>query len=64
MCAVKDSVIRVESDGQPRALVNQGRFKLLAAESVRRNIELEFLCEGIPAWISHVEKHESSWGYL
>ena len=60
VCTAKDSVIRVESDGHLRALVNQGRFRLLAAECVSRNIELEFLCEGLPAWISHVEKHESS----
>ena len=57
-CTAKDSAIREESDGHLRALVNQGRFKLLAAECVRRNIELEFLCEGIPVWISNVEKHE------
>lgn len=64
MCTAKDSVIRVESDGHLWALVNQGRFRLLAAECVSRNIELRFLCEGLPAWISHVEKHELSRGYL
>jgi hypothetical protein len=47
-----------------RALVSQGRFKFLAAECVERNIALEFLCEGIPVWVSHVEKHESSRGFL
>ena len=55
VCTAKDSVIRVESDGHLWALVNQGRFRLLAAECVSRNIELEFLCEGLPAWISQVE---------
>ena len=64
VCTAKDSVIRVESDGHLWALVNQGRFRLLAAECVSRNIELRFLCEGLPAWISHVEKHELSRGYL
>ena len=66
VCTAKDSVIRVESDGHLRALVNQGRFSLLAAECGSRNIELKLLCEGLPmpAWISHVEKHESSKGYL
>ena len=49
VCTAKDSVIRVESNGHLRALVNQGRFKFLASECARRNIGLEFLCEGIPA---------------
>ena len=34
VCTAKDSVIRVESDGHLWALVNQGRFRLLAAECV------------------------------
>jgi len=64
VCTAKDSVVRIERDGHLRALVNQGRFKFLAAECVHRNIDIEFLCEGMPAWVSHVEKHESSRGYL
>jgi hypothetical protein len=33
-------------------------------ECVRKNINIEFLCEEIPAWVSHVEKHESRRGFL
>ncbi len=64
MCTAKDCVVRIERDGNLGALVNQGRFKFLAAECGRRNIDIEFLCKGMPAWVSHVEKHESSRGYL
>jgi hypothetical protein len=48
VCTAKDSVVRIERDGHLRALVNQGRFKFLAAECVHRNIDIEFLCEGMP----------------
>jgi hypothetical protein len=60
--SARDLVIRIDSkhDGHLRALINQGRFQFLAAECVRRKIELELLCvaEGIPAWVSHIEKDE------
>ncbi len=41
----------IESDGPLQALVNQGRLKLLAAESLGSNIAMEVLWEGIPVWI-------------
>ncbi len=63
VCTERDSVIWIERAGHLRAIVNQSRFQFLAAEC-RRNIEIEFLCEGIPERVSHVEKHESSRGFL
>ncbi len=48
VCTARDSVIRTEHDGHLLAIVYQGRFQFLAAECVRRNIEIEFLCEEMP----------------
>jgi ribonuclease HI len=59
----RDSLTRIERDGSPIGTVNQGRFRLLEAECQARRIATEHLCESIPGWIAHVEKHEVKRGF-
>jgi ribonuclease HI len=59
----KDSLTRIERDGCLIGTVTQGRFRLLAAEYQARGIATEYLCDSIPGWIAHVEKHEVTRGF-
>ena len=54
----RDSCTKIERDGSLIGIVNQGRFRLLEAECQARGIATEHLCDSIPGWIAHVEKHE------
>ncbi len=53
----KDSCTKIELDGSLIGIVNQCRFRLLEAECRARGIATESLCDSIPTWIAHVEKH-------
>ncbi len=44
-------------------MVTQGRFRLLEAEYQALGIATEYLCDSIPEWIAHVEKHELTRGF-
>jgi hypothetical protein len=59
----KDSLTRIERDGCLIGIVTQGRFLLLEAEYQARGIATEYLCDSIPGWIAHVEKHEVTRGF-
>ena len=59
----RDSCTKIERDGSLIGIVNQGRFRLLEAECHSRGIATEpHLCDSIPGWIAHVEKHERGFG--
>jgi ribonuclease HI len=59
----KDSCTKIERDGSLIGTVNQCRFRLLEAECQARGIATEYLCDSIPTWIAHVEKHELKRGF-
>ena len=59
----RDSVTRIEKNGSQIGTVNQGRFRFLEAECQARGIATEHLCDSIPGWIAHVEKHEVKRGF-
>ena len=59
----KDSLTRIERDDSLIGTINQGRFRLLEAECQARQIATEYLCDSIPEWITHVEKHEVTRGF-
>ncbi len=61
----KDSLTKIEMDGSliQVVTVNQGSFRLLEAECQARQIAMEYLCDSIPEWITHVEKHEVKRGF-
>jgi hypothetical protein len=54
----KDSCTKIERDG---SLI--GTVRLLEAECQARGIATEYLCDSIPTWIAHVEKHELKRGF-
>jgi hypothetical protein len=56
----KDSVTRIEREGNLAGLISQVRFRLLEAECISLRIPIEYLCESIPEWIAHVEKVETT----
>jgi hypothetical protein len=58
MATMRDSVTRIEKNSSLICTVNQGLFSLLEAECQARGITTEHLCDSIPGWIAHVEKHK------
>ena len=59
----KDSLTRIEREGRLMGIINQCRYRLLAAECVIRQIPIEYLCDYIPEGIAYVEKHEGKRGF-
>ncbi|MFM9151927.1 MAG: hypothetical protein ACKOPU_06645, partial [Candidatus Planktophila sp.] len=59
----KDSLTRIEREGQLMGTISQSRYRLLEAECLSRRIPIEYLCDSIPEEIAYVEKHESKRGF-
>jgi hypothetical protein len=60
------SLTRNKRDGSWIRTVNEDRFRLLEAECQHcqaRGIAREHLCDSLPVWIAHVEKHEVKPGF-
>ena len=55
---IADGLAKIESAGQHRSTISQGRFQLLASECTKRGVALEYLCDTIPEWGKHLEKLE------
>jgi hypothetical protein len=63
VCTTKGSVVRIELDGHLKASTRAAfsSWQLSAFAGISNSSSCG---EGIPAWVSHVEKHESSRGFL